>query len=170
MNPETFTAPEIITARHPVSDFDSGEPTLDEWLRNRALKNNLSGASRTFVVCLGEKVVGYYCLSSGGIAREAAPKRIRHDMPDPLPAMLLGRLAVDRRYQNRGLGKGLLCDALLRVTRLSQDAGVALIFLHALHDRAKQFYLSCGFVQSPLQPMTLMMTMATVQRILSEPD
>lgn len=91
-------------------------------------------------------------------------------MPDPLPAMLLGRLAVDRKYHNQGLGSGLLRDAMLRTLGISQETGVALMFVHALHDRAKQFYISRSFVQSPLQPMTLMMTMTTVQAIVLEPD
>lgn len=90
-------------------------------------------------------------------------------MPDPLPAMLLGRLAVDQRLQNQGIGQALLRDAMFRTARISQEAGVALIFVHALHEQAKQFYLSRGFVQSPLQPMTLMMTTATLQAILREP-
>jgi GNAT superfamily N-acetyltransferase len=95
---------------------------------------------------------------------------MRRNMPDPLPAMLLGRLAVDRRYHNQGLGSALLRDAMLRTLSISQEIGVALMFVHALHDQAKQFYLSRGFVPSPLQPMTLMMTIATVQAILVEPD
>lgn len=91
------------------------------------------------------------------------------NMPDPLPAILLGRLAVDRQYHNQGLGSGLLRDAMLRTLNISRETGVALMFVHALHGQAKQFYLSRGFVQSPLQPMTLMMTMATVQSIILEP-
>jgi len=166
----TFTAPEIITADHDIADFDSGEPSLDEWLKDRALKNNARGGSRTFVVAADKRVVGYYCLSSSAVARAGAPKKLRHDMPDPLPAILLGRLAVDRQYQNRGLGKALLRDALLRTERVSRQAGVALIFVHALHERARQFYLSSGFVEAPMQPMTLMMTMGTVHTILTEPD
>ena len=165
-----ITAPERITAEHNIAEFDSGEATLDEWLRKRAMKNSSNGASRCFVICEGKTVVGYYSLSNGGVAHEAAPKSMRRNMPDPLPAMLLGRLAVDRRYHNQGLGSALLRDAMLRTLRLSQEAGISLMFVHALHDRAKQFYLSRGFAQSPLQPMTLMMTMATVQAIVLEPD
>lgn len=170
MSSGTFTAPTIITADHYIADFDSGEPSLDEWLKTRALKSSGRGSARTFVICTGGQVVGYYCLSSSAVARAVAPGKLRHDMPDPLPAMLVGRLAIDRRYQNRGLGKALLRDAMLRTTRVSQDAGVALMFVHALHERARQFYLSSGFVESPIQPMTMLITMATVQTILNEPD
>lgn len=170
MSQGVITPPERITAEHNITAFDSGEETLDEWLRKRATKSGSSGGSRCFVICEGKTVIGYYTLCNGGVAHETAPKAMRRNMPDPLPAMLLGRLAVDRRYHNQGLGSGLLRDAMLRTLRLSQETGISLMFLHALHDRAKQFYISRGFVQSPLQPMTLMMTMATVQAIVLEPD
>ena len=165
-----ITAPERITVEHNTAAFDSGEATLDEWLRRWALRNSSSGVSRCFVICEGKTVIGYYTLSSGAVAREAAPKALRRNMPDPLPAMLLGRLAVDRQYHNQGLGSALLRDAMLRTLSISQQTGVALMFVHALHDRAKQFYLSRGFVQSPLQPMTLMMTVATVRAIAVAQD
>ena len=170
MNQGSLTAPERITAEHNIADFDRGEPTLDEWLRKRALKNSSSGGSRSFVIRAENAVLGYYSLSSGAVAHDTAPKSMRRNMPDPLPAMLLGRLAVDRRYHNQGLGSALLRDAMLRTLGISQETGVALMFVHALHDQAKQFYLSRGFVQSPLQPMTLMMTVATIQQIVLEPD
>lgn len=170
MSRGAITAPARITIEHDTAAFDSREATLDEWLRKRALKNSSSGASRCFVIGQGKSVIGYYSLSSAAVAHEVAPKAMRRNMPDPLPAMLLGRLAVDRRFHNRGLGSALLRDAMLRTVSISQETGVALMFVHALHDRAKQFYLSRGFVQSPLQPMTLMMTVATIQAIVVEPD
>ncbi len=91
-------------------------------------------------------------------------------MPELLPVLLLGRLAVDRRYHNLGLGTALLRDALLRAVHISSDTGVFALMVHALSEAAKRFYLSRGFVQSPLQPMTLFMTLATVRVILAEPD
>ena len=91
-------------------------------------------------------------------------------MPEPLPVLLLVRLAVDRNYHNQGLGAGLLRDAMMRSVNIARDAGVFAILVHSLHDRARQFYLSRGFVQSPPQPMTLMMTMVTVQTILTGRD
>lgn len=165
-----LSPPTPIRPDHELQDFDSGEPSLDDWLRRRALKNHVSGASRCFVVCAGLTVVGYYTLSAGAIGHEAAPRAMRRNMPDPLPVLLLGRLAVDRRYQDQGLGKALLRDAMLRAVTVASDAGVFAILLHALSDRARRFYLSRGFVESPLQPMTLMMTLATVRSILSELD
>jgi GNAT superfamily N-acetyltransferase len=165
-----LTPPEVITAEHQVADFDSGEKTLDDWLKKRALKNSASGASRCFVLCSDKVVIGYYSLAASAIGHETAPKAMRRNMPDPLPALLLGRLAVDRKHHNQGLGSALLRDAMLRSVTIARDTGVFGMLLHALHEKAKQFYLSRGFVQSPLQEMTLVMTMATVEAILTEPN
>lgn len=163
-----LTAPTPINNSYVLADFDSSEPSLDEWLKKRALKNHASGALRCFVLCKGATVIGYYSLSAGAISHEASPKAMRRNMPDPLPVLLLGRLAVDRRYHNQGLGQALLRDAMLRAVNVSGDAGVFAILVHALSDQAKRFYLSRGFVESPLQPMTLMMTLKTVREILVE--
>jgi GNAT superfamily N-acetyltransferase len=165
-----LTPPAPITSAHELADFDSGELSLDEWLKKRALKNHATGASRCFVLCAGASVIGYYSLSAGAICHEAAPKAMRRNMPDPLPVILLGRLAVDRRYHNQGLGQSLLRDAMLRAVNVAGDAGVFAILVHAISDQARRFYLSRGFVESPLQPMTLLMTLETVRSILAEPD
>jgi len=154
---------------HELSDFNCGESSLDQWLKQRALKNHAAGASRCFVLCAGAAVVGYYSLSAGAISHEVAPKAMRRNMPDPLPLLLLGRLAIDRRFHNQGLGSALLCDAMMRAVTVAGDAGVFAIMVHAISPEAKQFYLSRGFVQSPVQPMTLIMTLETVSSILTEP-
>jgi GNAT superfamily N-acetyltransferase len=164
-----LSPPVPISADHVLDPFECGEPSLDAWLKKRALKNQAADASRCFVICDGRVVIGYYTLSAGGISHEAAPKKMRRNMPDPLPALLLGRLAIDRHHQNRGLGRALLRDAMLRAVHFATDAGVFAILLHALSEKAKQFYLSQGFVVSPLSPMTLMMTLATVRKVLAEP-
>ena len=166
MIPPDLRPPEPIHAGHDLVGFESGEPALDEWLQRRALKNHAAGASRVFVLCSGTAVIGYYCLSAGAINHEAAPKSLSRNMPDPLPVILLGRLAIDRRFHNRGLGQALLRDAMLRVVNVAEQAGVVAILVHALSDSARQFYLSRGFVESPLQAMTLMMTVATVRGVL----
>lgn len=167
MTTRELAPPTAIRADHQLANFDSGEASLDEWLKKRALKNHLAGASRCFVLCSGDVVIGYYSLSAGAIGHEAAPKAMRRNMPDPLPVLLLGRLAVHREYHNRGLGSGLLRDAMSRALNVARDAGVLALLVHALHEQAKQFYLSRGFVQSPLQPMTLMMTLETARVVLS---
>jgi GNAT superfamily N-acetyltransferase len=162
--------PELLTGEHVLDSFECGEPSLDDWLKRRALRNQASDASRCFVICEERTVVGYYCLSAGGIGRGEAPKRLQRNMPERLPVLLLGRLAIDRRYHNLGLGSALLRDAMLRAVHIAGDTGVFALLVHALSEPAKQFYLSRGFVQSPLQPMTLFMTLATVRTILSEPN
>ena len=168
MIPPDLSPPVPLSATHALADFDSGVHSLDEWLKKRALKNHASGASRCFVLCAATTVIGYYSLSAGAISHEAAPKALRRNMPDPLPVLLLGRLAIDRRYHNLGLGRAMLRDAMIRAVGVSVDAGVFAILVHALSERAKQFYLSRGFVGSPLQPMTLIMTLETVRSILAE--
>ena len=165
----TLSPPVALAPIHDLSQFTCGEPSLDEWLKHRALKNQACGASRCFVLCLDHAVIGYYTLSAGAINHEAAPKAMRRNMPDPLPILLLGRLAIDQRYQNRGLGQALLRDAMLRAVSVAGDAGIFALLVHALSDQAKRFYLSRGFVASPLQPMTLLVTLHTVRAILAEP-
>lgn len=165
-----LTPPSPISADHVLDGFECAEPSLDEWLKRRALKNHASGASRCFVICHGADVIGYYSLSAGAIRHESVTKAMGRNMPDPLPVLLLGRLAIDRRYHNQGLGRALLRDAMIRSVNVSGDAGIFALMVHALSEQAKRFYLSRGFVESPLQPMTLMMTLATVHSILAEPD
>ncbi len=168
MKARDIAPPAPISRDHRLAEFECGEASLDEWLKRRALKNQASGASRCFVICEGADVIGYYSLSAGAIDHAGSPKALRRNMPDPLPILLLGRLAVDRRRHNQGLGRALLRDAMLRAANVAGNAGVAAILVHALSDAAKQFYLSSGFVESPLQPMTLLMTLETVRAVLAE--
>jgi GNAT superfamily N-acetyltransferase len=163
-----LSSPALISTDFELDNFDSGESSLDDWLKKRSLKNQISGASRCFVLCEGKRVIGYYSLSAGAISHESAPKSMRRNMPNPLPILLLGRLAIDKNYHNKGLGSALLRDAMLRVVNIAHDAGVFAILGHCLSDEAKKFYLSRGFVESPLKPMTLMMTLETVRSILAE--
>ena len=165
-----LTPPSPIFADHVLDGFECGGPSLDEWLKKRALKNHASGASRCFVNCHGADVVGYYSLLAGAIRHESVTKALRRNMPDPLPVLVLGRLAIDLRYQNQGLGSALLRDAMIRAVKVSGDAGIFALMVHALSEQARRFYLSRGFVESPFQPMTLMMTLATVSSILAEPN
>lgn len=161
-------SPEPISAEHKLDDFNSGEPILDEWLKKKAFKNQNKGASRCFVLCRNMEVVGYYSLSAGAIAHEEVLKKMRRNMPNPLPVLLLGRLAVDKVYHNKGLGSALLRDAMLRAVVISAEAGIFAILVHALSEQAKRFYISKGFVASQIQPMTLIMTLKTIQLILAE--
>lgn len=151
-------APQPLTARHLIDGFDCGEPSLNDWLQRRALPNQLAGATRTFVVETADgHVAGYYALAAGAVSRSASTSRVRRNMPDPVPVLVLARLAVDRGMQGRQLGAALLQDAVKRAFSVSQDAGVRALLVHALDDRAKAFYLHYGFGESPLHPLTLML-------------
>ncbi len=151
-------APESLLPDHQVNSFACGESVLDEWLKRRALGNQTSGASRTFVVTTNEReVMGYYALAAGAVAHQDATRPIRQNMPDPVPVMVLARLAVDARAQGVKLGAALLRDALQRCVLVSQNTGVRAMLVHALNDRARQFYEHYGFKESPAHPMTLML-------------
>jgi ribosomal protein S18 acetylase RimI-like enzyme len=159
--------PEKLSAGHDLSGFDSGEPALDDWLRRRALQNEVSGASRTYVVCVKRKVVGYYTLAAGAITCAESPGRIRRNVPDPVPVMVLGRLAVDRAFHGQGVGTGLLRDAVLRTSRAAEIAGMCAILVHAISEAAKRFYEKYGFVASPVDPLTVMITVAEAVRMIA---
>ena len=155
---QPLTAPEKLRPDHDLSEFECGEPSLDHWLRQRALQNEESGASRTYVVCAGQQVVGYYALAVGAVAHAEAPGRVRRNMPDPVPVMIIGRLAVHKDFQGRKIGPGLLRDAVLRTLQAANIAGVRAILVHAISEQARRFYEDCGFTASPMDPMTLMIT------------
>jgi GNAT superfamily N-acetyltransferase len=151
-------APEPLAPEHQVNSFACGESVLDEWLKRRALGNQTSGASRTFVVTtLEREVMGYYALAAGAVAHQDAGRSIRQNMPDPIPVMVLARLAVDAKAQGMKLGAALLQDALQRCVLVSQNTGVRAMLVHAINDRARQFYEHYGFKASPAHPMTLML-------------
>jgi GNAT superfamily N-acetyltransferase len=168
MSAPPVSVPEHLTSGHDVSVFDSGVPELDDWLRRRALQNEASGASRTYVVSAGGQVVGYYALATGAIAQRQATGRVRRNMPDPIPVMVIGRLAVDRAYQGRGLGSALLRDALLRTLNAATVVGIRAVLLHAVSEEAKRFYEKAGFSSSPVDPMTMMITLADIDRALAD--
>lgn len=154
-------SPRPLVAAHLVADFSSGEPVLDDWLKRRALANQVAGASRVFVVAdERQQVMGYYALAAGAVAHRTATGAVRRNMPDPVPVLVLGRLAVDRRAQGIKLGAALLQDAVKRACTVASNAGVRALLVHALNDRARDFYLHYGFQPSPLQPMTLMLRLS----------
>ena len=162
----TPTPPQPLLPAHDLSLFDSGRPVLDDWLRQRASRNELSGASRTYVVCEDRRVVGYYCLSSGAVESREAPGRIRRNMPDPIPVMLMGRLAVDRTRQGTGLGRALLKDAILRTLKAADISGMRALLVHALDGQAAEFYRHNGFLASPIDPLVLMLPLETARKAL----
>lgn len=161
-----LSAPEPLAPHHRIAAFESGEQALDDWLKRRAASNQASGATRTFVACEGDAVIGYYALASSAIAVEEAPGRFRRNMPDPVPVVVLARLAVARSHQGQGLGRALFQDAARRVFQAADTIGIRGIIVHALTQEAREFYLRLGFDPSPLDPMTLMATLADIRAAL----
>ena len=161
------SAPQPLAGHHFLEGFDSGEPSLDDWLKRRAARNQTSGASRTYVVCEGAAVVGYYCLAAGALDHADAPGPVRRNRPDPVPVMVLGRLAIHKDHQQSGLGTALLRDALQRTLAACDIAGIAALLVHALSEDAKRFYRSRGFIESPVKPMTMCLLLETVRKALA---
>lgn len=159
----TLSPPEPLVAHHDIEAFASGVESLDMWLKRRAMKNQATGASRTFVACEGARVVAYYALASSAISVEDASGRFRRNMPNPIPVVVLGRLAVDRSFHGKGLGRALVRDAGQRVIQAADTIGIRGVIVQALSAEAKAFYERVGFDASPLDPMLLMMTLADLK-------
>jgi predicted N-acetyltransferase YhbS len=153
---------EALREDHRLEGFDSGEPSLDEWLVRRAWANQVAGFSRTYVTTDGTRVIGYHSLSSFAILRSDAFPRARRQSPRQIPAILLGRLAVDAETQGMGLGVALLRHAMELTIAASETVGVRLLVVNALHDRAAGFYQRFGFEPSPTNPLDLMITVADI--------
>lgn len=154
----TLAAPTPLAAHHQLAAFASGVDSLDQWLKRRALKNQATGASRTFVAADERRVLAYYALASSAIAVDAASGRFARNMPTPIPVVILGRLAVDQSLHGRGIGRALVKDACQRVIQAADIIGVRGMIVHALSTAARDFYQRVGFDPSPLDPMLLMVT------------
>jgi GNAT superfamily N-acetyltransferase len=166
-NPDrNITAPEPLAERHDVADFDSGEPTLDEWLRRRALANAEIAASRTYVICEAgpRKVVGYYAVCMGHVLNREAVGSMRRNMPMHIPAVVLGRLAVDAAWQRKGLGRLLLQDAVERSRRAADLVSARLVIVHAISPAAETFYVANGFSRLPTEPPTYALDLVKLSR------
>lgn len=158
-----FTAVELLTAGHRLDRFDSGEPELDQWLVRRALRNQLAGFSRTYVTTDGVRVVGYHSVSAFAVLRSGATGRARRQAPRQIPAILLGRLAVDRQAQGHGVGAGLLSHAMDLTVAASETIGVRMLVVTALHPGAAEFYKRFGLTRSPTNPLDLMITVGDIE-------
>lgn len=154
----TYRPPVALGDSHRLDDFRCTEPSLESWLKRTARKNHLGGASRVFVVTdATDAVVGYYALAAGSVTRALVPGVVRRNMPEPIPVVVLGRLAVHSAHAGRGLGTGLLKDAVLRTQRVATDLGIRALLCHAIDERARAFYLRHGFLVSPMEPLTVML-------------
>jgi GNAT superfamily N-acetyltransferase len=151
-----------LTSNHDLSGFDCGVPALNDWLRDRALKNE-SRFSRSYVVCAGDRVAAYFCISAGSVERAAAPGKVRRNAPDTIPVSVIGRLAVSRDHAGQGLGADILSDALRRVAIASQSIGIAAVLVQAKDDSAKRFYMNCAeFIEYPEDSRSLFLPIETV--------
>jgi len=159
--------PELLGPGHHFAGFDCGVESLNAWLQRRAASNQVSGASRTFVACEGVTVVAYYALASSAVTPVVATGRFRRNMPDPIPVVVLGRLAVVTTHHGQGLGRALFQDAAQRVIHAADAIGIRGLIVHALSDQAKDFYLRLGLEPSPLDPMTLMVTVSELRASMS---
>ncbi len=161
-------APEPLEPKHVLAGFSSGEPVLDEWLMRRSLANQTRGASRTYVACVENTAVGYYCLSAGAMTRgHAAMPALKRNMSDPVPVLVLGRLAVRSERKGGGIGSGLLKDAIERTLQAAEIAGIAALIVHALHEEAAGWYAKRGFSRSPTKELTLMLPLAEIRANLA---
>ena len=157
-----LAAPVPLTAAHDLSAFDCGEAALNDWLRQRALRNE-SRFSRTYVVCEGNRVIACFCISAGAVQRAAAPGKVRRNAPDTIPVSVIGRLAVSRDRAGKGLGADILADALRRIAVASQSIGIGAVLVHAKDEAAKHFYMRCAeFIEYPADSPTLFLPIETV--------
>lgn len=153
------SAPIPINSNHIRDTFDCGLDSLNQWLINKSLKNEKKGASRTYVASSFNKIIGFYCLSAGAVRRKDTPSNLSRNMPEPIPVIILGRLAVDKEWQGKGLGQDLLSDAIKRAINASDTVGAKALIVHALSKEAQQFYKKCGFIISPTDEMNLMISL-----------
>ena len=157
-----LSAPEPLSVVHDLAAFDCGEQALNDWLRQRALKNE-SRFSRTYVVCAGNCVVAYFCISAGAVERASVPGKLRRNAPETVPVSVIGRLAVDRAYSGMGLGASILSDALRRIAIASQSIGIGAVLVHAKDDDAREFYMKCAeFTEHPAGSRVLYLPIETL--------
>ncbi len=157
--------PEAITAAHDLTPFECRHEELTRWLKHRALANE-GRNSRTYVVAEGMRVVGYYALAAGDVERAALPGKLRHDNPTRIPVTVLGRLATDRNYERRGIGGGMLREAIVRSLTAAAQIGVRALLVHAIDDEAAGFYAKYGFLPTPIGKRTLLLPIETARRAL----
>ena len=160
--PPRLAAPVPLSIVHDLSHFDCGVPALNDWLRYRAMQNE-SRFSRTYVVCEGEQVVAYYCISAGAVEWTQAPSKLRRNVPEVIPVPIVGRLAVSITHAGRGLGADMLADALQRIAIASRTIGIGAVLIQAKDDRAKAFYLRCAeFIEYPADSRSLFLPIETL--------
>jgi GNAT superfamily N-acetyltransferase len=163
-----ITAPAGLTKDHDISQFDCGNDSLNGWLENKVLSNDTRDASRCFVICDNNKVIGYYAFATGAVDRSEAPSKTRRNMPNPIPVLVLGRLAIDSNHQGQRLGSHLLKDCMLRAIAVSEHVAFKALLVYAISEDAKRFYENFGFKESPIDPMTLLLSLSDIRQHFEE--
>lgn len=164
----SLSAPEKLNSIHRIARFDCGKPALNDWLVRHARQAQASGSSRTFVVSDGDEIVGYFSLAVGQVNSIEAPMRIRKGMEQyPIPVVLLARLAVSLHHQGRGIGRGLLQEAVRRTLVIAEHAGIHALLVHPIDEDASRFYLRFGFIPSPLREQQLLLLLKDARCLFS---
>ena len=160
-----LTRPEPLAARHRVEGFDCGKPALNDWLMQHARQAHSSGSAKTFVVAEDDRIAGYFSLTVGQVDTLEVPERIRKGMGQyPVPVVILARLAVAERDQGRGIGFGLLQDAIRRTMLITEQAGIRAMLTHPIDVDAAKFYRRFGFIASPLREQQLLLLLKDARR------
>ena len=161
--------PEALDPRHDVSRFDCGVPSINAWLQRKARLNEAKGGARTYVVCAHERVIAFYSLAASSVERRRVSSRVGRSMPEPIPVILLGQLAVDRDYQGRGLGSDLLINATKRALVAAGVIGARAIVVQALDEQAAVFYERHGFLRfSDREPLMLLLRISELSASLPD--
>jgi GNAT superfamily N-acetyltransferase len=156
---------EKLRRDHPIDSFDCGQEVLNQWLRKHALQNQGAGAAQTYVGLVGESVIGYYSLAVGQIEYNDAPEHLRKGLArHPVPIMLLARLAVDKNWQKKGVGRALLRDAVLRTMQAADIAGIRALAVHAKDEQARRYYDQFDFVASPADSLHLLVLLKDIRK------
>ena len=161
----SLSDPEPLQPQHQLEAFDCGKPALNDWLRRHARQAQGSGSAKTFVIAVVQRVAGYFSLTAGQVDTLEAPERVRKGMGQyPVPVVILARLAVAQQDQGRGIGVGLLQDAIRRTTLIAEHAGIRAMLTHPIDDDAARFYTRFGFVASPLREQQLLLLLKDARR------
>lgn len=160
---DKYPAPQPINSTHLVGDFDCGEESMNNWLKNKALNNEINNNSRTSVVCVENTIIAYYSLCTGCIYHKNLSRKFKHRSPDPIPSLVLGRLAIDLKYQGQGLSKDLIKEIYIKTFKLSQIVAMKVLVVNALNSEIVSFYQKLGFVLSKTDPLLLLKSVDQIQ-------
>ena len=167
-DPNAQSSIEKLTAAHVVTNFDCGQTELNRFIQRYAYQNQQANSSQTYLGIFEQEVIGYYSLTVGSVIHAQAPDRITKGQPKhPIPVMILARLAVDKRWQNRGVGRGLLKDALKRTAQAADLAGIRALLVHAKDADVRRWYERFNFEPSEIDPLSLFLLLKDLKKIIA---